>query len=92
MNDAELNDYNAWKRGDCVQYAGFKVQPKLDMPRFASSTHGWVVTQPGKGNVMPGATWAKSINEALQLIDVYIVVDGDANKFWHMLKAIQRSK
>jgi hypothetical protein len=102
-------DFDSWKRGDTVRYADFTVKPKHDMHSETAQPgcpepHGWVVTGQHNCNVMPGATWAKSKDEALGLIDVYCAVGGkpdfdwgltdEANivgqRFWHLLRAIQR--
>lgn len=81
-------DFKAWERGDTSTYAGFKVQPKLDLGRQDKpqddnpKAHGWVVTGEHGCNVMPGCTWAKSKEEALTLIDVYAAVGGKPDFEW----------
>lgn len=42
---------------------------------------GFIVTD-GLCNVMPGACWFRSIPEALQAIETYCGVHGDAQAFW----------
>lgn len=84
-----FSDYGKWKAGDTCEYAGFTVKPKKDMHGW-KETHGWVVTDGGIVNVLPAATWAKSMDEALGLIDCFLAVDQDGQKFWHLLRAIKR--
>jgi hypothetical protein len=93
MTDAE---YAEWESGNVThEYAGFLIKPKRD---FGSTgfydektrrtvKEGWVIVKDGC-NAMPGATWAHNVAEAHQLIDVLMAVDGDGQKFWHLLRAI----
>jgi len=39
-------------------------------------------------NMAPGATYFASKEDALRAIDILKVVDGDGQKFWHLLRAI----
>lgn len=64
-----------------IEYDGLVIEQGAD--------DKWYVTRDG-ANILPGATFGRSENEALQLADVYQVADGDAGKFWHLLRAIQR--
>lgn len=68
---------------EITEYAGLYVH---------QTPLGFVVSdrQTGGSNVMPGATMARTREEALQFIDVWISADGIALKFWHLLRAIQR--
>lgn len=92
MTDAE---YEQWKNGTFIEYAGFKIMPKRDFGESGfyddktrrNVKEGWVVTREGC-NPMPGATWAHTQAGATQLIDVFLAVDEDAQKFWHLLRAI----
>jgi hypothetical protein len=92
MTDAE---YEQWERGDMTEYAGFHIKPKRDFGEsgfYDSKTRrnvkeGWVVVKDGC-NPMPGATWAHTQAEATQMIDVFMAVDQDGQKFWHLLRAI----
>lgn len=93
MTDAE---YEQWESGNYKpEYAGFWIKPKRDFGEtgfYDSKTRrnvkeGWVIVKDGC-NAMPGATWAHNLAEAQQMIDVYMAVDGDAQKFWHLLRAI----
>jgi hypothetical protein len=92
MTDAE---YEQWERGDTTEYAGFYIKPKRDFGEsgfYDSKTRrnvkeGWVIVKDGC-NVMPGATWAHTQAEANQMIDVFMAVDQDGQKFWHLLRAI----
>lgn len=93
MTDAE---YEQWERGDKTEYAGFYIKPKRDFGEsgfYDSHTRrnvkeGWVVVKDGC-NPMPGATWAHTQAEATQMIDVFMAVDQDGQKFWHLLRALQ---
>ena len=75
-----------------VPYFGYTIQPKRDfgkLPflingRMVSS--GWVVTD-GICNVLPGATWAETIDQAKQLVRMYIQADYNADLFWQLVKA-----
>ena len=84
-------DYEAWENGNTVEYAGFVVKPKLDMGGWPDK-HGWVVTDDIGCNAMPGATWAKTQEQAIHLIDVFLAVEQDGQRFWHLLRAIRHSK
>jgi len=64
-----------------IEYDGLVIKQGAD--------NKWYVTRDG-ANILPGATFARSEDKALQLADVYLVADGDAGKFWHLLRAIQR--
>jgi hypothetical protein len=74
-----------------LNYRGFAVEPKRDFGsvgfyiggRFIKE--GFVVVK-GGSNVMPGATWFRTIESAKHAIDVFIDVDGDAHKFWTRLR------
>jgi hypothetical protein len=83
MTDAE---YEQWERGDTTEHAGFFIKPKRDFGAtgfYDSKT---------RCNAMPGATWAHNRAEAMQMIDVLMAVDQDAQKFWHLLRAINAVK
>lgn len=91
MTDAE---YEQWERGDTTEYAGFYVKPKRDFGSgfWDSKTQrhvkeGWVIVK-DSCNAMPGATWAHTKAEASQMIDVFMAVGEDGQKFWHLLRAI----
>jgi hypothetical protein len=92
MTDAE---YEQWERGDTTEYAGFTIKPKRDFGErgfYDADTRrnvkeGWVIVKDGC-NAMPGATWAHTQARATQMIDVFMAVDQDSQKFWHLLRAI----
>lgn len=74
-------------------YRGYTIQPKLD---FGTSSYlvngrriglGFVVTDSGIVNVMPGAAWFESEREAQIAIDVLIEAGGDAGTFWQKMQA-----
>jgi hypothetical protein len=54
--------------------------------RYGFVKHGYVVTD-GACNIMPGATWFRSISEAMEAIEVYCGVHGDADEFWCAIRA-----
>jgi hypothetical protein len=92
MTDAE---YDQWASGGyTAEYAGFTIKPKLDFgsgfwdaPTRRHVKEGWVIVK-GGCNAMPGATWAHNLAEAHQMIDAFMAVDCDGQKFWHLLRAI----
>ena len=47
---------------------------------------GFVVTD-GICNVMPGATWFRTVEEAMRAIQILVEVDGDADAFWQKIRA-----
>ncbi len=78
--------------GKRCTYRGYTIQPKLD---FDTSAHlingryiglGFVVTNGGIVNVMPGGAWFESEREAQIAIDVLIETRGDAGAFWQKLQ------
>lgn len=93
MTDAE---YEQWESGNYTcEYAGFWIKPKRDFGEtgfYDSKTRrnvkeGWVICK-GGCNAMPGATWAHNLAEAHQMIDAFMAVGEDGQKFWHLLRAI----
>jgi hypothetical protein len=68
-----------------IEYAGLFVHSRTPEGFFVTTTHE------GGVNAMPGATWFKTVVDALQAIDVFRAVDGDGQKFWHLLRAINRA-
>lgn len=93
MSDGEMD---SWINRDKIQYAGFDIVAKLDFGQYGywDSKHrcninaGWVVVENGC-NALPGATWAKTQEQAIGLISVFLAVDRDPDKFWHMVHAIK---
>jgi hypothetical protein len=77
-----------WK---VIHYRGFTIQPKLDMgkiPHLSNANSyrtGWVIVKDGC-NAMPGASYATSPLEAKAMIDIWIEVDYDVDKFWKLSK------
>lgn len=92
MTDEE---YALWAGdGYKAEYAGFWIKPKKDFgsgfwdaPTRRHVKEGWVICKDGC-NAMPGATWAHNLAEAHQMIDAFMAVDCDGQKFWHLLRAI----
>lgn len=64
-----------------IEYAGLTIKEGHDGK--------WYVTENG-ANILPGATYGTSEEQALQLADVLLAVDRDGQRFWHLLRAIQR--
>lgn len=67
-----------------IEYAGLTIKPGREGKEIA-----WRVLRDG-ANVMPGATWGRTEEEAMQLADVWLAVEEDSQRFWHLLRAIQR--
>lgn len=74
-----------------MEYRGYTIKPKLDFGKYGFYIDGeyvktgFVVTD-GFCNVMPGATWSQTEDGAKVLIDIYITAEGDAEKFWDLVK------
>lgn len=55
-----------------------------------TDNYGWVksgfVVTDGICNIMPGATWFRTIHEAMAAIDVFVSVRGNANEFWKQIR------
>ena len=89
-------EYNCWRDASVTtDYAGFRIKAKKDFgehgfwePKIRDNIkEGWVVTR-GGCNPMPGGTWGRTQKEAQQLIDVFLAVEEDGQRFWHLLRAI----
>lgn len=70
-----------------INYRGHEIRPKRDFP-FGSKEKGFVVCQ-GICNVMPGGTWFKTRDEAVEAIDVLLEVKGDAGRFWEIMQPFE---
>jgi hypothetical protein len=82
-------------------YKGYKIELKQD---FGDQPHlidgvmhawGWVVTKPGGGNVMPGATWFICAKDACRAIDIFEAVKGNADaaaRFWSAMRHLQANE
>ena len=76
------------------EYRGYIISPKLDFGNEAflingvPYKHGWVVVK-NHCNAMPGATWFTLRKRARLAIDILIEADGDADKFWKLMRARQ---
>ena len=70
----------------------FRIVPKRDFSGngFWISGHwvksGFIVTD-GFCNIMPGATWFRSIADAMNALEVFIEVGGNAAKFWTTIRS-----
>jgi hypothetical protein len=67
-----------------IRYAGLTIKPGYEGNQIV-----WRVLENGM-NILPGATYGHTEEQALQLADVLLAVDRDGAKFWHLLRAIQR--
>lgn len=78
-----------------LEYRGYYIVPKRDMGSSAWLVNanlirkGYVVTDDGIINVMPGATWFKSVVEAKVAIDILFEANDDSQKFWELLREKQ---
>lgn len=73
-----------------VKYRGYQIQRKRDFGSQGNwnkngTPKGYVVTD-GFCNVMPGATWSKTLFQAVKMIDDFITSEGDATKFWRLVQ------
>jgi hypothetical protein len=84
-----------------IEHGEFTIVPKRDFGagpgyyvrgRYVKS--GWVVTKNGC-NVLPGATWAETPEQALDLLHCYIAAgEGDdkgGKKFWALVRLHNRA-
>jgi hypothetical protein len=78
-----------------IDYNGFVIVPKLDFGGgafFIKGTkvmRGYIVSNGGITNVMPGATWFQSIIEARVAVDILTSVGGNSQLFWLKLRGLQ---
>lgn len=75
-----------------VEYRGYRVYRKRDFGRLGNwnedgTPKGYVITD-GICNVMPGATWSKTLDGAINLVDNLITTaeraDGNSDVFWYI--------
>lgn len=77
-----------------IEYKGFKIKAKLDMGKHAwlsngnSICRGYIVVK-DHCLTMPGGAWAHSVIEAKAMIDILIEAEGDAKRFWSLLREAQ---
>lgn len=72
----------------------YKIVIKRDFGRYGywnpetrkNERTGFVVTD-GICNVMPGATWFRTVADAMRAIRIFDEVNGDASAFWWEMKA-----
>lgn len=70
-----------------TKYRGHEIKPKRDFGEtgyFIDGKYvkkGWNVVKDGC-NIMPGATWFQTVQEAKESIDLLIAVKGNAEEFW----------
>ena len=80
--------------GHMEGYKGFQIVPKRDFggrgfwsPEHRCSVNaGWVITD-GFCNVMPGAVWAYTIQQAKKMADDLLLANHDASEFWALRRA-----
>ncbi len=95
---------------ETYRHEGFVIKPKRDFGKVGDLTddgewRGWVVTDcDGLCNVLPGATWAATVDEARECIDAYIEAGGspepmsglngevDVDKFWSIVRGPTSAK
>lgn len=77
-------DYDCWKKGQKISIGELTIKPKLDMGEYGKYTHGWVVCDKNNCNALPGATWARNIDEAKFLLHLWIASGYEAEKFWSL--------
>lgn len=76
---------------DHIRYRTLFIAPKRDFGGQAylikgrSVMSGFIVTD-GSCNVMPGATWFETVDEAKHAIDVLLAVKGDSDMFWEIMQ------
>lgn len=73
----------------------YRIEPKRDFPR-SYGTHGfydkgkWInkgfVVTDGCCNIMPGATWFRTVEDAIRGLRIYLEVDGVASEFWRRIR------
>ncbi len=64
-------------------YSGYTIKAHPD---------GRVLVTKGGVNVMPGATWFRSMVDARAGVDILEAVEGDGQRFWHLMRALQWAK
>lgn len=69
----------------------YRIVPKRDFGRQGFLINGkWIksgfVVTDGFCNIMPGATWFLSIEDAMRAVRVYATVKGDAQLFWKRIR------
>lgn len=95
------DEQQLYENGHSEKYRGFTIQPKRDFGDngFWSSEHrckvnaGWVITDGGIVNVVPGAMWAWTIEQTKEIIDDLIAVGGEGNatEFWNRRRRLNRN-
>lgn len=77
-----------------IEYKGYKIKAKLDMGGSAWSSNGnsiyrgYIIVK-DHCLALPGGAWAESIIEAKVMIDLLIEAEGNAEKFWGLLREAQ---
>ena len=80
LTDSPDHDYERWKRGDVCRIGEYSIEPKKDMGGFPEK-HGWVVCANGC-NILPGATWGKSMDQATYLQNCIIAAGGSTENMF----------
>lgn len=72
-----------------IEYQGYLIEPVHHaFPYFHNGDFhwsGWVVTR-NHINMVPGAVWFMSADEARMAVDCLDEAKGDANHFWHLMR------
>lgn len=77
-----------------MKYRNYQIEPKKDFPKDGflidgkMVKKGWIVTD-GYANIMPGATWFQTVQEAKEGIQALYLSKGNSKKFWDILKDTQ---
>lgn len=77
-----------------IHHRGYTIQQKLDMGSTPWQSNGniyrkgYIVVKNG-ALAMPGGAWFSSVIEAMASIDIFIKANGDAQKFWSLLREQQ---
>src|SRR5690348_12399638 len=76
---------------EAIRYRCYFIKPKRDFGngpgyfikgRYVKS--GWIVTD-GTCEIMPGAAWFETVEEAKYAVDVFIAVRGNGTMFWEIM-------
>jgi hypothetical protein len=75
-----------------MEYRGYTIGPKRDFGgkpfsiEGRSVMSGFVVGKDHVGNIMPGATWFETIEQAKHGIDCHIAANGSSDEFWRLVR------
>ena len=90
----DLKEQQQWRLAGnhpVMEYCGFNIVPKRDFDESGfyypegRVRAGWLCIHHKNGHVMPGAAWAKNVEQACRMIDCYISAEGDSDRFWSLM-------